>query len=125
MSKIRSKWTAQERKAHNYLKGHKVKHKMHPKLLGNPDILLIKSNTVVFLNGCFWHKCPKCYKEPKSRREYWLPKIKGNVARDSLNKKIIKQRGYNVLVLWEHSIKKEFSKTMEKIIEHERKNCKN
>ncbi|PIN82721.1 very short patch repair endonuclease, partial [Candidatus Micrarchaeota archaeon CG11_big_fil_rev_8_21_14_0_20_47_5] len=40
--------------------------RMHPKMRGSPDILLPKSKTAVFLHGCFWHACPKCYKEPKT-----------------------------------------------------------
>ncbi len=85
MSNIKSKWTDQEKKIHSYLKANKIKHKMHPKLSGSPDILLKDANTVVFLHGCFWHKCPKCYKEPKSNKKYWLPKIEKNVKRDRKN----------------------------------------
>ncbi|MFA5382379.1 MAG: hypothetical protein WC356_04375 [Candidatus Micrarchaeia archaeon] len=76
MSKIRSKWTKQEKKIHNYLKGDKIRHKMHPKLPGNPDIVLKDSKTAVFLHGCFWHKCPNCYKEPKSREAIGCPKLR-------------------------------------------------
>ena len=79
MSRIRSKWTKQETKVHNWLKGHKIKHVMHPKICGNPDVILKESNTVIFIHGCFWHKCQKCYKKPKSNREYWFPKIEKNV----------------------------------------------
>jgi len=119
MSRIRSKWTAQEKKIHSYLKANKIKHRMHPKLAGHPDILLTDSNTAVFLHGCFWHKCPKCYKEPKSRREYWLPKIKNNVKRDQKNAKILKSKGFKVIKIWEHEVKKEFDKVLRKIIENE------
>ena len=55
-------------KLHNYLKGHKVSHEMHPKIIGNPDVLIKNKNLAIFLHGCFWHKCPKRYKEPKSRK---------------------------------------------------------
>jgi len=79
MSRIRSKWTAQEKKIHNHMKGLKIQHLMHPNLPGKPDLLLKKTNTVIFLHGCFWHKCNLHYKEPKSRKEYWVPKIQKNV----------------------------------------------
>lgn len=117
MSNIRSQWTIQERKIHNFLKGNKMKHKMHPKLTGNPDILLTSTKTVVFLQGCFWHKCQKCYKEPKTRKKYWLPKIQNNVKRDRKNAKILKSQGFIVLKVWEHDIKKNFKRVMEKIID--------
>ena len=116
MSRIRSKWTAQEKKIHNFLKGNKIKHKMHPKLDGCPDILLTKTKTAVFLHGCFWHKCTKCYKEPKTRKKYWLPKIKNNVKRDKKNARSLKKEGFKVIKIWEHEIKKNFSNVLNKII---------
>jgi DNA mismatch endonuclease (patch repair protein) len=118
MSRIRSKWTAQERKIHNYLKGHKIKHIMHPKLEGNPDILLTKTKTVVFLHGCFWHKCPRCFVEPKTKRSYWLPKIEKNVARDEKNTKILKSQGFKVVKIWEHEIKRDFDEVLLKAIKY-------
>ena len=118
MSRIKSKWTIQEVNIHNYLKGNKIKHKMHPQLIGNPDILLTNTDTVVFLHGCFWHKCPKCYKEPKSRKDYWLPKIDNNVRRDRKYARILKVEGYKVLKIWEHEVKKDFDKALNKIMKN-------
>lgn len=104
MSRVKSKWTSLEREAHNFLKGNRICHKMHPLLAGNPDIL-IKPNIIVFIHGCFWHKCPKCYRRPKSNRIYWDSKIKMNARRDKIIRKALKKRGYSVLVLWEHNFK--------------------
>lgn len=115
MSRIHSKWTSPERKIHAYLKGDKIKHKMHPSLPGNPDILLVTSRTVVFLQGCFWHKCPKCYVEPKSRKSYWLPKLEKNVERDKRAVQSLKRAGYKVLIIWEHEIKSNFKKIIRKL----------
>lgn len=118
MSQIRSKWSSQEVKIHNYLKGNKIKHKMHPKLDGNPDILLLNTKTSVFLHGCFWHKCPKCYKEPKTKKAYWFSKIKNNVKRDQKNTKILKAQGFKVIKIWEHEIKRKFDNVLNKIVEN-------
>jgi len=118
MSNIRSKWTSQEKKVHNYLKGRKVKHKMHPSISGSPDITLTETNTAVFLHGCFWHKCPKCYKEPKSRKEYWLPKLEKNVRRDLKNKKLLKHQGFSVIQVWEHQIKNNFEQVLERLVKN-------
>lgn len=106
MSRIRSKWTRQEKMAHNYLKGHKIKHKMHPKMEGSPDIILKDRKIVIFLHGCFWHKCPIHYKEPKSRKSYWVPKIEANVLRDKENTKLLRKQGWKVIRIWEHDIRK-------------------
>jgi DNA mismatch endonuclease (patch repair protein) len=101
MSRIRSKWTNQEKKIYNYLKSNKIKHKMHHKMSGNPDILLTETKTAVFLQGCFWHKCPKCYIKPKTNKEYWTPKIDANVKRDRKNSKFIKAQGFKIIKIWD------------------------
>jgi len=59
-----------------------------------PDILLTGSNTAVFLHGCFWHKCPVCYRAPKSNEEYWLPKIEANVKRDKKNSAALRKSAH-------------------------------
>ncbi|MEM3448600.1 MAG: very short patch repair endonuclease [Nitrososphaerota archaeon] len=106
MSKIHSKWTKPEIFVHSFLKGKKVKHKMHPNVAGKPDVLLIASNTVIFLHGCFWHKCPEDFKEPLTNKEYWIPKIEKNVYRDRINMETLRNQGYRVEVIWEHQIKR-------------------
>ena len=115
MSKIRSKWTAQEKKIHNFLKGNKIKHKMHPNLFGSPDILLTKTNTIIFLNGCFWHRCPKCFKKPKSNRSYWTKKIMNNVSRDKSVQSSLKKDGYKIRIIWEHDINNNIKTIVEKL----------
>lgn len=118
MSKIRSKWTKPEILIHNYLKGKKVRHRMHPDIEGKPDILLVDSNTVVFLDGCFWHKCPRCFKEPASNRDFWLPKIERNVERDNEITKKLKKMGWNVVRIREHDIKRGTDFCLKKIRKH-------
>lgn len=101
MSKIRSKWTKPEKKLHNLLKGNKIRHTMHPDLLGNPDVLLKDSNTVIFIDGCFWHGCPTHGHIPHSNRDYWYKKIKRNIERDKKNTISLEEMGYLVLRFWE------------------------
>jgi DNA mismatch endonuclease (patch repair protein) len=117
MSQIRSKWTKQEKIIHNYLKARKIKHKMHPNIYGHPDILLSDTKTAVFLQGCFWHKCPQHYIAPKSNKKYWLAKIQNNVKRDAKAKKILKSKSYKVLAIWEHEIK-DVRKVLSKIAKY-------
>jgi DNA mismatch endonuclease (patch repair protein) len=105
MSRIRSKWTLPERKIHNILKGRKIKHIMHPKIDGSPDILIPDKKIAIFIHGCFWHKCPKHYKEPSSERDYWLEKIEKNVKRDIESVKKLRSDGWKVRIIWEHEIR--------------------
>lgn len=104
MSRIRSRWTKEELLVHNFLKGHKIKHKMHPKMPGSPDIL-IEGRIAVFVHGCFWHGCRLHYKAPKSNVHYWNEKILKNIKRDKGNIKALKVAGYKVVVVWEHEVK--------------------
>lgn len=112
---IKSRWTSQEKKFHNYLKGNKIKHKMHPNLPGNPDIL-IKNSKVIFLHGCFWHKCPKCFKAPKTNKKYWSKKLENNVKRHEAKKLELQGLGFKILTIWEHETRKDFENFMESII---------
>ena len=104
MSRIRGKWTKQERRAHNILKGNRIPHRMHPRMLGNPDILIKANNTVVFLDGCFWHGCPRHSKIPKTNRPFWKAKIAANMARDRKNMRGLKRMNVKVVRIWECSL---------------------
>lgn len=114
MSRIRSRWTSQESAIHSYLKGWKVHHWMHPAIPGNPDILVLP-NLAVYLHGCFWHGCPHCYVPPKSRQDYWHPKISRNRARDRRNAAAARRAGYQILRLWEHEVKSDAAKCVARI----------
>lgn len=105
MSKIRSKWTKQEIIVHNYFKGNKIRHEMHPKMEGSPDIILTDRKVAIFLHGCFWHKCPIHYKEPKSKKKFWKSKIERNVLRDRKNIKLLRRNSWKNIIIWEHDIK--------------------
>lgn len=105
MSRVKGKWTSQEITFHNFLKGNKIKHIMYPKLVGNPDILLKDVKSVIFVNGCFWHKCPKHYRQPASNKKYWSSKIKKNTLRDKSSYKTLRQQGFKVLIFWEHDVR--------------------
>ena len=87
------------------------------KLPGHPDIVLTKYRTVIFVNGCFWHKhdCPR-FVWPSSNTGYWIPKIQRNVERDKANQAALTAMGWNVIVVWECELKKKVLKdTMERV----------
>jgi DNA mismatch endonuclease (patch repair protein) len=117
MSRIRSKWTTQEKRIHNYLKSRRIKHKMHPKISGSPDIIIPDKKIAIFLHGCFWHRCPKHYREPKSNREYWIPKIDKNAERDKKNIRLLKKSGWKVVRIWEHDTVKNLEECVEEILD--------
>ena len=109
MSSIKSKWTSSEKKVHNILKENKIRHTMHPKLPGNPDVLLKETEAVIFIDGCFWHNCPEHGHLPDSNIEFWRKKIERNVERDLQNTKTLERMGFSVIRIWEHEVNsKEF-----------------
>lgn len=83
-------------------------------LPGKPDIAIQKYKIVIFLDSCFWHKCPEHFKKPKSNLEYWEPKIKRNIERDAEINQYYKDNNWHILRIWEHDIKKKnFKNTIE------------
>lgn len=106
MSRIRSRWTMQEKLVHEALEIYGVEHIMHPKIPGGPDVVIPSQKIALFLNGCFWHKCPLCYMPPKTHDDYWLPKLEKNVQRDIANKRTLEDADWRVVVIWEHEVKK-------------------
>lgn len=80
----------------------------YKKLVGKPDIVLPKYKAIIFIHGCFWHSHPNCKDAhlPKSNIDFWKKKISSNIKRDQQNIKLLKEMGWNVIVIWECEIKK-------------------
>ncbi len=107
MSHIRNKNSKPEEKVRKYLFSKDFRYRKNVKdLPGKPDIVLPKYKTVVFVNGCFWHKhdCPR-FVWPSSNKEYWVPKIQRNVERDIENTRLLEEQGWQVLTVWECQLK--------------------
>ncbi len=90
------------------------------KLIGNPDIFFPSYNVVVFLDGCFWHGCPRCGHIPKSNTSYWAAKIQRNKERDIHKRLALSEQGYEIVEYWEHELKEnmvECINTLKSVIE--------
>ena len=119
MSHIRSTNSKPEEIVRKYLFAEGFRYRKNVKKLpGCPDIVLPKYKTVIFVNGCFWHKhdCPR-FVWPSSNEQYWVPKITGNVERDLKNHQLLKEQGWKVIIVWECELKKNmFGETIGKLI---------
>ena len=73
-------------------------------LLGKPDFTFRRERVVVFVDGCFWHGCPKCYKRPKSNQEFWDEKIANNRKRDRKVSRELRRDGWKVIRVWQHRL---------------------
>jgi DNA mismatch endonuclease, patch repair protein len=92
-------------------------YRLHWKIVpGNPDIVFLDKKTAIFINGCFWHRCPYCKSSlPKSNRNFWRKKFEANIKRDKKKKYLLKKKGWTVFIFWECQIKKDVMKNVEKI----------
>ena len=107
MSQIRGANTKPELILRKALWGKGIRYRIKNRLPGRPDIVFPRHRLAVFVDGCFWHKCPKHFVEPDTNRKFWREKISGNVKRDKINTKKIKLMKWKVIRIWEHEIKKD------------------
>lgn len=121
MSKIRSKNTKPEiifRKAlWNAGYRYRINYK---KLMGNPDIVLNRYKTIIFIDGDFWHGYNWKEKRDKikSNRKFWIPKIERNMQRDREVNLLLKETGYKVFRFWEWEIKKDLTSCLGIVLNH-------
>lgn len=120
MSRIKSKNTKPEMLVRKFLFAHGFRYRLHgAKLPGKPDIILPKYKTVIFVHGCFWHGHKNCryFVVPKTRTDWWLNKINGNIANDKKKKLALKQENWKVITLWECELKPAVREaTLEKLL---------
>ena len=75
-----------------------------PSLPGRPDLYLPSLKLAIFVEGCFWHCCPKHGNIPQSNVDYWVPKLKNNVSRDRRVERNLRRQGLSVWHIWEHDL---------------------
>ena len=104
MSSIRGKDTKPEMEVRRRLHAAGLRYRLHVSdLPGKPDVVLPRHKAVVFVHGCFWHRhagCKYAY-TPKSRPEFWLPKLEGNARRDAAAEVALREAGWQVFTVWE------------------------
>lgn len=71
-------------------------------LPGRPDIVLTRARVAVFVDGCFWHRCPSHGTEPKNNATWWRQKLDRNVERDAKKDALLAEQGWSVIRVWEH-----------------------
>lgn len=99
----------------HHIRGYRLNWKKVP---GSPDIVFPKRKIAIFVNGCFWHRCPTCNLPlPKSNTEFWETKFKRNIERDQIKIKRLEELSWTVLVIWECSINNDLESQIMKIQE--------
>lgn len=112
MARVRGRDTKPEMRVRSALHAAGLRFRLHAKgLPGKPDMVFASRRVVVFVHGCFWHRHPdpdcKLARLPKSRLDFWIPKLEGNRARDERTKAKLEGLGWTVVEVWECQTKPE------------------
>jgi DNA mismatch endonuclease (patch repair protein) len=92
-------------------------YRTHGALPGRPDIVLTRVRLAVFVDGCFWHSCPKCrIPAPTSRTAYWQPKLRRNKVRDQRVTRELRRLGWTPLRLWEHEVQRDSARSAARVV---------
>lgn len=108
MAAIKGKDTKPEMLVRRYLHSLGYRYGLHNrKLPGSPDLVLRKYKTVIFIHGCFWHGHDGCkyYRLPKTNEDFWRNKITRNRHRDQEAQRLLEEKGWNVITIWECDLK--------------------
>lgn len=115
MAAIKNRDTGPEIKLRKALFAAGLRFRLREKLIGSPDMVFVRQKVAIFVDGCFWHGCPDCYKKPVSNKEFWEKKVETNKKRDRVVNEELQKEGWRVLRVWEHSIKTDVHSEVEKI----------
>ena len=112
MAKIRDRDTKPEMIVRRFLHASGLRYRLHRRIAGvRPDIVFPSRRIAVFVHGCMWHQHPdptcKLARMPKSRLDFWKPKLEGNRERDDRQRKALEDAGWIVLTVWECEISDE------------------
>jgi DNA mismatch endonuclease (patch repair protein) len=108
MRRVRSTDTKPEMIVRRIVHSLGYRYRLHSSSLpGHPDLVFRSQSKVILVHGCFWHQHGNCrqYRMPKSRLEFWLPKLEGNKRRDLENQQKLRDLGWKILVIWECQLK--------------------
>ena len=104
MSMIRGVNTLPEQSLRKVLWRFGFRYRLSAKLPGRPDLVFPRFKVAIFIDGCFWHGCPRHMTWPKNNAAFWKKKILGNKSRDAIVTRELKRSGWTVVRVWEHEV---------------------
>ena len=112
MGRIQNKDTKPEMRIRKIVHGMGYRYRLHKaNLPGKPDLVFAGRRKVIFVHGCFWHRHPdpscSLARLPKSKLDFWIPKLEANRQRDEANVRELEQAGWDVLTIWECQLRNE------------------
>jgi DNA mismatch endonuclease (patch repair protein) len=82
-----------------------------------PDVVFSRRRVAVFVDGCWWHRCPEHGGMPRSNLDYWLPKLDRNVERDRLVNSALAAGGWTVVRIWEHDVHRSLELSVQRVVD--------
>lgn len=117
MSRVRGKHSSAERALRSALHARGLRFRLHRRIEGIAvDIVFPGSGVAVFVDGCFWHSCPKHATFPKTNQSYWQPKLAENRERDRRQTARLRAAGWIVIRVWEHQCLPPADRTVKRIV---------
>jgi len=86
-------------------------------MTARPDILFSRHRLAVYVDGCFWHRCPTHGTQPKANGTFWSAKLEANVVRDRRTTEALKQAGWRVIRVWEHTPVRRTAELIERVLD--------
>jgi DNA mismatch endonuclease, patch repair protein len=91
------------------------RYRLHVRLPGTPDFVFARQQVAVFVDGCFWHGCPRHYAVPLSNVTFWKRKLERNLQRDRRVDHELVALGWDVVRIWEHEAKADIAEAVRRI----------
>lgn len=88
---------------------------LHPFLPGRPDFFFRQAQLALFVDGCFWHGCPRCGHVPRTNRAFWKTKIERNKQRAKKWDRLLRRQGISPFHIWECELKSDLQVIIERI----------
>ena len=117
MSRVKTKNTDIELLLRRELWSLGLRYRLHFSLPGKPDIAFLGKRLAIFIDGCFWHGCPKHYTAPQRNAEFWKTKIERNILRDKLVTQQLSEQRWQVLRFWEHELKHDIQACVKQVLQ--------
>jgi DNA mismatch endonuclease, patch repair protein len=116
MSRIKGKDTKPELCLRKALWALGLRYRLGAGVAGRPDMVFKSAKVAIFVDGCFWHRCPRHGVMPKHNRDFWRKKIEGNVERDRRVNDRLRGEGWKVLRFWEHDVESDLEIVLRTVV---------
>ena len=117
MSRVTGKDSKAECSLRSAIHAAGLRFRVHRRVEGvTVDIVFVSARVAIFVDGCFWHGCPKHATYPKTNQAYWLPKLEENRERDKRQSAKLRRAGWRVFRVWEHNCLPPNRRTVNRIV---------